>query len=158
MVASNARVSFATIHDLSPLQRVRIEVPRWSFVKRKADGRVDVISPLPCPYNYGCIEDIVAADGDGLDALVLGPRLAAGVLVETVVRAVYGFRDAGVEDPKLVCSAAPLTAAERRGIERFFWAYAWFKRGIHRARGESGTTAALGWLASPWARAASSSS
>ncbi|MBK6919694.1 MAG: inorganic diphosphatase [Deltaproteobacteria bacterium] len=158
MVTSNARVSFATLQDLSPLQRVRIEVPRWSFVKRKGDGRVDVISPLPCPYNYGCIEDIVAADGDGLDALVLGPRLAAGVLVETTVRAVFGFCDAGVEDPKLVCSAVPLTAAERRGIERFFWAYAWFKRGIHRVRGESGTTTALGWLSSPWARAASSSS
>lgn len=139
-------MSFATIQGLSPQQRVRIEVPRWSFVKRKADGRVDVISPLPCPYNYGCIEDIVAADGDGLDALVLGPRLAAGVYVDTTVRAVFGFRDAGVEDPKLVCSDVPLTDADRRGVERFFWAYAWFKRGIHHVRGASGTTAALGWL------------
>ncbi|MFY0541612.1 hypothetical protein [Nannocystis pusilla] len=33
--------------------RVKIEYPRWSVVKRRSDGSVDFVSPLPCPYNYG---------------------------------------------------------------------------------------------------------
>jgi inorganic pyrophosphatase len=154
MVASPA-VSFAMLRGLPPQQWVRIEVPRGSFVKRTPRGALDFVSPLPCPYNYGSVVgpdgslDTAArgSDGDPLDALVLGPRLAAGRLVATTVRAVFGFCDAGVEDPKLVCSDAPLSAAERAGVERFFALYAWLKRAVHRVRGEAGPTRALGWLA-----------
>jgi hypothetical protein len=42
--------------------RVSIEVPRWGFVKRRADGGVDFVSPIPCPYNYGSILGLVAPD------------------------------------------------------------------------------------------------
>lgn len=132
--------------DVGRIATVRIEVPRWSFVKRKADGRVDLVSPLPCPYNYGSVVDSVAPDGDPLDALVLGPRVDFGVLVETRVWAVMGFVDDGVDDPKLVCSSAPPTELERRGVERFFGVYAAFKRAIGRARGRAPITRRVGWL------------
>jgi len=132
--------------DVGRTATVRIEVPRWSFVKRKADGRVDLVSPLPCPYNYGSVVGSVAPDGDPLDALVFGPRLAFGRTIETRVWAVMGFVDDGVDDPKLVCASAPPTAAERRGVERFFALYAAFKRALARARGRSAATRRVGWL------------
>jgi inorganic pyrophosphatase len=133
--------------DIGRLVRVRIEVPRWSFVKRKADGRVDLVSPLPCPYNYGSVIGSLAPDGDPLDALVLGPRLAFGVTVETRAWAVMGFLDDGVADPKLVCAAEPPTDAQRAGVERFFVAYAGFKRVVARLRGRGrADTRRLGWL------------
>lgn len=130
--------------------RVRIEVPRGSFVKRKADGRVDLWSPLPCPYNYGSVLGVMAADGDPLDALVLGPRLPPGEIVCVPARAVMGFVDDGVDDPKVVCAEQPLSAAQRRGIFAFFVAYAAFKRLRQRVRRRSspaaGPTVCLGWL------------
>lgn len=126
---------------------VRIEVPRWSFVKRKADGRVDLVSPLPCPYNYGSVVDSLAPDGDPLDALVLGPRAPFATIVHTRVWAVMGFCDADVDDPKLVCADAMPSASELRGVERFFAVYAAFKSTLHRLRRKPpAITARLGWI------------
>ena len=61
-----------------PELEVVIEIPRGSFLKRGSSGRVDFISPLPCPYNYGSVPDYLGQEGDLLDALVLGPRLPLG--------------------------------------------------------------------------------
>jgi inorganic pyrophosphatase len=77
---------------------------------------------------------------------VLGPRTPAGAELCVPVRAAFGFLDRGVFDPKLICSERPLTAAERRGIERFFWAYAHYKRLLLRLNGGRGRTKAVGWL------------
>ena len=126
--------------------RVRIEVPLGSWTKRKASGEVDLRSPLPCPYNYGSVLGTTAPDGDPLDALVLGPRLAFGDVVEVRVRAAVRFFDAGVADPKLVCSEHPLTNAQRRGVWAFFVAYAALKRTRARLRGlPRGLTGPMGW-------------
>ena len=54
-----------------PEVEVVIEVPRGSFLKRGSTGRVDFISPLPCPFNYGSVPNYVGLEGDLLDALVL---------------------------------------------------------------------------------------
>jgi inorganic pyrophosphatase len=124
---------------------VRIEVPRWGVVKPRADGSVDFLSPLPCPYNYGCIPGIASADGDPVDAVVLGPRLPRGREVRVRARAVMGFVDAGHDDPKVICSAAPLTALDRRGLEVFFAVYALAKRALNRLRGRGGPTCCTGW-------------
>ncbi|MCE9666658.1 inorganic diphosphatase [Myxococcus stipitatus] len=125
---------------------VLIECPRFSFVKRRADGAVDFVSPVPCPYNYGSIPGLVSDDGDPLDAVVLGPRLARGQRVCVPVQGIIGFVDAGRGDPKVVCSLAPLSDAERAGLEAFFRVYALFKRGLHRARGDVPDTRFIGWL------------
>ena len=61
-----------------PEVEVVIEVPRGSFLKRGSTGHVDFISPLPCPFNYGAVPMLVGLEGDLLDAVVLGPRLAVG--------------------------------------------------------------------------------
>ncbi|GHG74939.1 inorganic diphosphatase [Comamonas sp. JC664] len=128
---------------------VLIECPRFSFVKRRADGAVDFISPLPCPYNYGSIPGLTSDEGDPLDAVVLGPRLALGQRLKVPVVGVIGFVDAGRGDPKVVCSAAPLTNAERAGLERFFRVYALFKQALHRVRGNAPDTRFAGWLPLP---------
>lgn len=127
--------------------RVIIEVPRGGFVKRRPDGSRDFVAPLPSPYNYGSVLDTLAPDGDPFDAIVLGPRLERGEIVALPVRAVMGFVDAGVADPKLVCAAGALTEAQRAGIARFFRFYARFKRVVNLLRGAGRPTRTMGWLA-----------
>ncbi len=121
---------------------VRIEVPRGGFVKREG-ARVEYVSPVPCPFNYGCVPDRPAPDGDPLDALVLGPRLAIGAEVDVPVHAVARFLDDGAVDDKLVCGPDP-TDAELRAIARFFRVYAIARRWMNRARGHHGDTRFLG--------------
>lgn len=126
---------------------VVIEYPRGSFVKRRSDGSVDFVSPLPCPYNYGHVPGVMSGDGDPLDAVVLGRRLPAGSQVELAVVAVVGFVDAGLDDPKVIFSARPLSRAQRGGLELFFRVYALAKRGLAAARGLRGPTRFDGWRA-----------
>jgi inorganic pyrophosphatase len=133
---------------LPPRVTVIIEVPRGGLVKRRGDGSLDFVSPLPSPFNYGSVPGTRAPDGDPLDALVLGSRLRAGTRVEVDVLAVLGFVDRGLHDPKLVCGRAPLAAGQRRAVERFFWAYERGKRGLQRLRGQPERTEVIGWL--PW--------
>jgi inorganic pyrophosphatase len=122
---------------------IEVEVPRGGFVKR-VDGAVDFVSPLPCPFNYGAVPGTEAADGDRLDALVLGPRVPAGTVVRAPVRATVRFVDAGMVDDKLVCSHTPLTEADRRTVRRFFSAYARLKGWLNRLRGLRGSTRFVG--------------
>jgi len=126
---------------------VTIEVPRGAFVKRDGTGRIDFVSPLPCPFNYGCIATIPGLDGEPLDALVLGPPLRLGISITSCVRAVMGFTDAGIEDPKVVCSERPLSRPQRREVERFFRVYALAKRSVQllRLRPNAAVTAVRGW-------------
>jgi len=131
---------------VTELRTVVIDVPRGSFVKRRDDGSVDFISPVPAPFNYGHMPGTVAADGEGLDAVVLGPRLARGTRLSISAHERVGFIDAGVSDPKWICASLPLSDADRRRVERFFRRYAVAKRLINRVRGKSGATRYLGWL------------
>lgn len=129
---------------------VLIETPRWSWVKRRSDGAVDFVSPLPTPYNYGCIPGLTSEDGDPLDVVVLGPRLPRGQRLRVPVVAVLVFIDAGCNDPKVICSPQPLGRWERWGLEAFFRTYALFKRVLHRLRGQGGReTRFAGWLQGP---------
>jgi inorganic pyrophosphatase len=125
--------------------RVRIEIPRGTFTKRRSDGSVDFVSPLPSPFNYGSVLGTLAPDGDALDALVLGPRLPAGQVVSVPVWAVYAFVDAGVLDPKLVCAERPLTRGDRLAVAAFFTVYARLKRVVAWRRGSGAPTRALGF-------------
>jgi inorganic pyrophosphatase len=133
-------------HDLPGRPLVRIELSRWSLVKRGSDGRIDFIAPLPCPYNYGCIPDLASGDGDPLDAVVLGPRLPEGRTVRLPVVGIVDFIDGGRPDPKVVCSALPLSAADRAGLIAFFAVYARCKSLLAFVRGRTGVTRSLGFF------------
>lgn len=127
-----------------------IEHPRLAMIKRRSDGRVDFISPLPCPYNYGSLPGRLAGDGDPVDAVVLGPRLPAGARVRRRVVAVIDFVDDGADDPKVILStASALTVGERRGLWAFFWGYSSFKRALARLRGSRRETRVRGLWTPP---------
>lgn len=125
---------------------VVIEVPRGSFVKRDERGAIEFVSPLPCPFNYGAVPALRGGDGDRLDAVVLGARLAAGTRCTLPVQAAIRFSDAGVVDDKLICAAAPPGAARRVAIIGFFRIYAVAKRLLNLWHGHSGRTACHGWV------------
>ncbi|MDH5670942.1 MAG: inorganic diphosphatase [Myxococcales bacterium] len=131
----------AAAHQGLPAQcTVRIELPRGGVLKRREDGRLDFLSPLPCPFNYGSVPGTRSGDGDRIDAIVLGPRLAAGSEVTLPVLAVADFLDAGAEDPKWICGQPPLSRRAQAGIDAFMRLYALCKRQLNRLRGLRGTT------------------
>lgn len=119
---------------------VVIDVPRLGFIKRDDAGHVDFISPLPCPFNYGSVPNTLSGDGDREDAVVLGAALPRGTAVRVPVVARVDFVDAGLPDPKWICSFFPLSDADRRLVSAFFGFYAHSKGVLNRVRGKSGVT------------------
>ena len=130
---------------LPSFARVRIEVPRGSFTKRAADGRVEFVSPLPCPFHYGSVVGVQGLDGDAQDALLLGRGGPRGSVHERPVRANVRFVDEGLPDDKWVCSAAPVSANEERALVAFFRLYGLVKLARDRLRGKQGATGYLGF-------------
>ncbi len=122
---------------------VVLEVPRFSFVKRRPDGRVHFVSPLPTPFNYGSVQNTLAEDGDPLDAVVLGPRRPRGASVRGRLLGVLAFVDHGLWDPKLVVGER-LGSRDARALEHFFSVYARAKRFLDPG---PGPTRFEGWLA-----------
>jgi inorganic pyrophosphatase len=131
--------------DAPPEVSVVIEVPRGSFLKRGSTGRVDFVSPLPCPYNYGSVPTHIGLEGDLLDALVLGPRLPFGSLVRVTAWGAVTLTDRGMSDDKLICSDHPVTASEREKVLRFFGFYAKCKGVLNFLRRRRGRNACEGW-------------
>ena len=125
---------------------VRIEIPKGSFLKVGSDGTLDFLSPLPCPFNYGSVPDMLGLEGDLLDAVVLGPRLPRGSSVEVDVLAAVGLFDRGLYDDKLICSSWPMSSSEQRFIPAFFRVYAWAKWLLNLVRGQPGRTCSAGWV------------
>ena len=129
-----------------PTVEVVIEIPRGSFLKRGSTGHVDFISPLPCPFNYGAVPTLVGLEGDLLDAVVLGRRLAVGTQLRVRAWGAIAQMDRGMVDHKLICSVEPLTASERRDVLRFFRFYAQAKGLLNVVRGQWGANRCEGWI------------
>lgn len=113
---------------------VLIEVARGSFVKREAGLGVEFLSPIPCPFNYGCVPGAVAEDGDPPDAIVLGSRIPHGTQVRTNAWLRMRFLDDGANDDKLICGEVPPTQAQLAQVERFFRVYAVARTAMNLAR------------------------
>lgn len=128
-----------------PELEVVIEVPRGSFLKRGSTGRVDFVSPLPCPFNYGSVPIYLGLEGDLLDAVVLGPRLPPGTRIRVKARGAVTLSDRGMSDDKLICSDQPLSPSERRKVLRFFRFYARCKGLLNVWRRRPGRNACEGW-------------
>ena len=120
-----------------------VEAPRGTFVKRRADGTIDFVSPLPCPYNYGSTPDKMGGDGDPLDVIAMGPRMSRGASATLPVRGIVGFIDAGSTDHKVLCGT-PEARVSILGLRAFFHVYAVAKRTLNAARGRAGETRFLG--------------
>jgi inorganic pyrophosphatase len=128
-----------------PEVEVLIEVPRGSFLKRGSTGSIDFVSPLPCPFNYGSVPDYLGLEGDLLDALVLGPRLAYGSRVRMRAWGAVTLIDRGMADDKLICALQPPSAAQRLAVLRFFRFYARCKALLNLWRRRPGRNACAGW-------------
>jgi inorganic pyrophosphatase len=126
--------------------RVLIEVPRGGFLKRGSTGHIDFVSPLPCPFNYGSVPAYIGLEGDLLDAVVLGPRIAAGAELCTLAWGAVTLTDRGMSDDKLICSEAPLRPEQRRAVLRFFRFYARCKGWLNLWRRRPGRNACEGWI------------
>jgi inorganic pyrophosphatase len=129
-----------------PEVEVLIEIPRGSFLKRGSAGHVDFVSPLPCPFNYGSVPTHIGLEGDLLDAVVLGPRLAAGTRVRVAAWGAVTLTDRGMSDDKLICSVEPLLPAQRRSVLRFFRFYALCKGLLNLWRRRPGRNGCDGWI------------
>ena len=105
-----------------------IEVSRGGFIKWGADGRVDFVSPVPCPFNYGSVPTMMAEDGDPLDVIVLGPKRQRGSQGSLPVQGRVRFVDSGSRDDKWICSAAPISTRDRLMLMAFFAAYVRIKQ------------------------------
>ncbi|MCB1679145.1 MAG: inorganic diphosphatase [Halioglobus sp.] len=131
--------------DRLPRLEVLIEIPRGSFVKRDGGGRVDFISPFPCPFNYGSVPRYIGGEGDYLDAIVLGPRLAQGACVTVTAYGAVGLSERHQYDDKVVCAHRAVTEQQKRHILRFFHFYAFCKGWLNVLRCQSGRTQCEGW-------------
>ena len=128
-----------------PQLDVVIEIPRGSFLKRGSTGRLDFISPFPCPFNYGSVDKYIGLEGDLLDAVVLGPRLRRGKRVTVRAVGAVGLTDRGMYDDKIICSTDPDTPQRRFLILLFFRFYARCKGVLNFFRGRPGRNACDGW-------------
>lgn len=129
-----------------PLElEVVIEVPRGSFLKRGSSGSIDFVSPLPCPFNYGAVPTLLGLEGDLLDALVLGPRLAFGTRLRIRAWGAVTLTDRGMSDDKLICSRQAPSPDEVRNVLRFFHFYAKCKGLLNLWRRRPGRNACDGW-------------
>lgn len=130
--------------NVPPVVDLVIEVPRFGFVKRGWGERIDFVSPLPCPYNYGAVPTHLGLEGDLLDAIVLGPRLPRGTRLRLPAWGAVTMADRGLVDDKLICSAYPPSAAEIARVLRFFRFYARCKGLLNVLRRRPGRNACDG--------------
>ena len=138
-------VPVASQQQPPPNVEVVIEIPRGSFLKRGSTGHVDFVSPIPCPYNYGSIHQYIGGEGDFLDAVVLGPRLAAGSRVRVNAYGAVGLSERFMSDDKLICATKPITSRDRRNLLLFFNIYAFCKGLLNVVRGQAGRSRCDGW-------------
>ena len=128
-----------------PEVEVVIEIPRGSFIKRGSTGNVDFISPVPCPFNYGSVPQYIGLEGDLLDAVVLGPRLAPGTRMRVRVWGAITLIDRGMVDDKLICGTSPPGPCGRCAVLGFFHFYARCKGLLNLWRRRPGRNACGGW-------------
>jgi inorganic pyrophosphatase len=133
------------MHKEATLVEVIIEIPRGSFLKRDSTGKLDFISPVPCPFNYGSVPAFLGLDGDFLDAVVLGPRLPLGSKVKVPAWGAIIMIDHGFYDDKLICSYSPIPTWKKRLIHLFFMIYAKAKILLNLIKGHKGRNSCDGW-------------
>ena len=112
---------------MSSMYTIIIETPKGAFIKRNERGRIDLISPYPCPFNYGRVKGYLGKDGDPLDAIVLGAQRAYNSVQNLPVIGKVGFIDKGKEDHKFIFSNRAATEQEKKNLRRFFSMYAQIK-------------------------------
>jgi inorganic pyrophosphatase len=140
-------------HDRMPALPERttaiLEVPRGSRVKRHPDGRLQYVSPLASPFDYGFAPDVPhAPDGDPQDVLLVGRPHPLGVRVPVRIVGVVELLDAGLRDDKWI--AVPADEERPRDLEArvrsFFVRYRRMKNLLASARRRRGVLVLDHWF------------
>ncbi len=109
--------------------KIVIETPKYSFLKyNKTEKGYEIafFSPLPAIFNYGFVEGTKSQDGMEEDAVVLGPRLPRGsVLEREKFDGVVSFLDDSVRDDKRIVYISGLRSPFLLSL--YFRLYALFK-------------------------------
>ena len=116
-----------------------VEIPRgerrkYEFDMARNERAIDRVLPPEVggyPVNYGFVPQSVSYDGDPFDALILGPPLRGGRIVQGAVVGLMQMLDGGVVDSKVVLSPVDgrgqvryqLAARDRERIGAFFNRY-----------------------------------
>jgi inorganic pyrophosphatase len=129
----------APLLDFPNELEVQIDTSRGGHVKRRDDGRVEFVSPIGCPFNYGSVVNTTAGDGDREDVIVLGDKLERGARLRVPVLGRVRFIDGGEQDHKWLCGEV-LTTEEIYRIRRFFRLYTRAKRVLNLLSGADGPT------------------
>ena len=87
----------------------------------------------------------IGLEGDLLDAVVLGSRLALGSRIRVTAWDAITLTDRGMSDDKLICSVHAPDEAQRRRVLRFFRFYARCKGVLNAWRRRPGRNACEGW-------------
>lgn len=113
--------------------KVVIETPKYSFFKYNKSGdhyQKVFFSPLPTIFNYGYIEGVKGADGMEVDAVVLGPRMAQGTVIEfSHCYGVVRFVDDSTKDDKYLFYISGYRSPQL--LSCYFRIYAVFKTLIY---------------------------
>lgn len=113
--------------------KVVIETPKHSFFKYNRSGdhyRKVFFSPIPTIFNYGYIQGIKGSDGMEVDAVVLGPRMAQGTVIEFPnCQGVVRFIDDSVKDDKYIFYISGYRSPYV--LSFYFKIYALFKRFVY---------------------------
>ncbi len=109
---------------------ILIETPKYSFVKYYKEGddyKVVFFSPIPTLFNYGFIMNTIGEDRMEQDAVVMGPLLPQGTVIQREkANGVVRFVDDGVQDDKYLFCDGKLCCKTMFGL--YFHVYALFKR------------------------------
>ena len=132
---------------MSSTYTIIIETPKGAFIKRNERGGIDLISPFPCPFNYGHVQGHMGCDGDPLDAIVLGDRLPYNSRKQLPVVGRVLFIDEGKEDHKYIFADREVTFKEEEKLKKFFRFYAQIKsiQGLLLFRGCPALFSGLEW-------------
>lgn len=109
--------------------KIVIETPKFSFFKyNKSEEEYHKIffSPIPTIFNYGYIEGLMAEDGMQRDAIVLGPRIKQGTIIEfSDYDSIVKFIDDSKNDDKYVFYNK---SRPNKILPLYFYMYTLFKK------------------------------
>lgn len=140
-----------SVPDLPQVIDVVVEVARGSRVKRHPDGRIQYISPLVSPFDYGYAPDApLAGDGDPQDVVLVGTTARAGSRVRAKVVGVVYLLDGGARDDKWIAVAAdtPEPSDLQQQVTAFFIRYRRMKNLLAALRRRTGVVLLDAWYRS----------
>ncbi|MBD3262672.1 MAG: inorganic pyrophosphatase [Candidatus Altiarchaeales archaeon] len=112
--------------------KILVETPKYSFKKYRKKRRgyaVDLVSPIPTPFNYGIILNTKADDGLPQDAIILGEKQPQGRELEAEKLGVACFTDEGIQDNKIIVSTKKrVDWQDKIKINLFFHVYSLYKK------------------------------